>query len=60
MQATVLLPTANLNNAVSLPLSAIIRDAKGFHVWVKTSKNTFAPLMVTTGEENSDQIIITS
>lgn len=60
MQATVMLPTANINNAVSLPLNAVIRDGKGAHVWIKTGKNTFAPQMVTTGQEDANQIIITS
>ena len=60
MQATVLLSTAKINNAVALPLAAVIRDGKGAHVWIKTGKNTFSPRMVTTGQEDADQIIITS
>lgn len=60
MQATVLLNTAKINNAVALPLNAVIRDGKGAHVWIKTGKNTFAPKMVTTGQEDANQIIITS
>lgn len=60
MQATVLLNTAKINDAVALPLNAVIRDGKGAHVWIKTGKNTFAPKMVTTGQEDADQIIITS
>ncbi len=60
MQATVFLNTANISNAVALPLSAVVRDGKGAHVWVKTGKNTFAPKMVTTGQEDANQIIITS
>lgn len=60
MQATVLLPSANINNAISLPIDAVIRDGKGAQVWVKTGKNTFASRMVTTGQEDANQIIITS
>ena len=60
MQATVLLNTANISDAVALPLSAVVRDGKGAHVWIKTGKNTFAPKMVTTGQEDANQIIITS
>lgn len=60
MQATVLLPTVKVSNAVALPLDAVIRDASGTHVWIKTGKDTFAPKMVTTGEENASQVIITS
>ncbi|MEJ6982472.1 efflux RND transporter periplasmic adaptor subunit [Pedobacter sp. P351] len=60
MQATVMLPTASINNAVSLPLNAVIRDGKGAHVWIKTGKNSFSPRMVTTGQEDANQTIITS
>lgn len=60
MAATVLLPSANIKNAVALPQDAVLRDGKGSHVWIKTGKGTFAPRMVTTGEEDADQIIITS
>ncbi|SDL87794.1 membrane fusion protein, Cu(I)/Ag(I) efflux system [Daejeonella rubra] len=60
MQATVLLNTAKINNAVALPLNAVIRDGKGAHVWIKTGKNTFAPKMVTTGQEDENQIVIIS
>lgn len=60
MQATVLLPSANINNAVALPLDAVIRDEKGAHVWIKTGKDTFAPRVVTTGQEDANQIIVTS
>jgi Cu(I)/Ag(I) efflux system membrane fusion protein len=60
MQATVFLPVSEISDAMSLPLDAVVRDEKGAHVWVKTSKNTFSPKMVRTGAESSDQIIILS
>lgn len=60
MQATVFLPVSEISDAMSLPLDAVVRDEKGAHVWIKTSKNTFLPRMVRTGEESSDQIIILS
>lgn len=60
MQATVLLPTSKVTNAVALPLDAVIRDGSGAHVWIKTGKDTFAPRMVSTGEEDANQIIVTS
>jgi len=60
MQATVFLPVSEISDAMSLPLDAVVRDEKGAHVWIKTSKNTFSPRMVRTGEESSDQIIILS
>jgi len=60
MQATVFLPVAEMSDAMSLPLDAVLKDEKGSHVWVKTAKNTFSPRMVKTGTESSDQIIILS
>ena len=60
MQATVFLPVSEISDALSLPLDAVVRDEKGAHVWVKTSKNSFSPRMVKTGAESSDQIIILS
>ncbi|WP_069660353.1 efflux RND transporter periplasmic adaptor subunit [Arcticibacter eurypsychrophilus] len=60
MQVAVLLPKAEINDAVSLPLNAVIRDEMGAHVWVKTGKGKFVSKMVTTGDEDERQIIITS
>lgn len=60
MQATVFLPMAEISDAISLPIDAVIRDANGAHVWIKTGKNTFASRMVSVGEEDADQIIIRS
>ena len=60
MQATVLLPSARVNDAVALPIDAVIRDEDGAHVWIKTGANTFAPRIVNTGQEDDNQIVITS
>jgi Cu(I)/Ag(I) efflux system membrane fusion protein len=60
MQATVFLPLAEISDALSLPLDAVVRDEKGAHVWIKTAKNTFSPRMVRTGEEDAERIIILS
>lgn len=60
MQATVLLAVAQIRQAVSLPIDAVIRDENGAHVWVMIGKNTFEPRMVVTGEEDANQIIILS
>ena len=60
MQATVLLPMAKISDAMSLPLDAVVRNEKGALVWIKTGKNTFAPRVVFTGEEDAEQIIIRS
>ena len=60
MQATVFLPLAEISDALSLPLDAVVRDEKGAHVWIKTAKNTYSPRMVKTGEEDAEKIIILS
>jgi len=60
MQASVFLPLAEISDALSLPLDAVVRDEKGAHVWIKTAKNTYSPRMVKTGEEDAEKIIILS
>lgn len=47
-------------NVLSLPMDAVIRDAKGATVWVQTGKNTFKNKMVTIGMESGDRIEITN
>jgi len=42
----------------TLPVDAVIRDAKGATVWVKTGKNTFKNKMVEIGEEMENRIEI--
>ena len=46
-------------HALTLPIDAVIRDANGATVWVKTGKNTFKSKMVTVGLESDDRIEIT-
>ncbi|WP_210489931.1 efflux RND transporter periplasmic adaptor subunit [Rufibacter aurantiacus] len=58
-QATITLPAA-ANQALTLPLDAVIRDSKGAHVWVQRGKNTFASRMVTLGKESANQVAINS
>jgi Cu(I)/Ag(I) efflux system membrane fusion protein len=60
MQAVVLLPSATVNNAIRLPLEAVIRSAEGAHIWIKNGKNTFTPRNVVTGAEDARAIVITS
>jgi len=60
MQAVVLLPSATVNNAIRLPLEAVIRSAEGPHIWIKNGKNTFTPRNVVTGAEDAKVIVITS
>ncbi|MBC3539829.1 efflux RND transporter periplasmic adaptor subunit [Rufibacter sediminis] len=58
-QATITLPAAQ-SQQLTLPLEAVIRDAKGAHVWVKTGENTFNPRKVTLGEESAQHVAIAS
>ncbi|QMU28222.1 efflux RND transporter periplasmic adaptor subunit [Adhaeribacter radiodurans] len=58
-QATITLPGAT-NQALVVPLDAVIRDSRGAYVWLQTAKNTFLPKMVTLGEESANQVAITS
>jgi len=60
MQVSVFLPVSEINDAMSLPMDALVRDERGSHVWVKVAKNTFSPRIVQTGAESENQIIILS
>lgn len=51
---------ANINNTLTLPIDAVIRDSKGASVWVQTSKDVFKNKMVTIGIETNDRVEITS
>jgi membrane fusion protein, copper/silver efflux system len=59
IQANVILPGKNGNTLV-LPTDAVIRDAKGAHVWIQNGKNTFQARMVTIGEESANNVAILS
>jgi len=58
-QATITIP-ASTQQAFTLPLDAVIRDAQGAHVWVKTGANTFNSKKVTLGAESANEIAIQS
>ena len=45
-------------NTLTLPIDAVIRDAKGASVWIKTGNNSFKSLMIQTGLESNDRIEI--
>lgn len=59
MPAYVLLKSP-ARNSLTLPVDAVIRDAKGATVWTKVGKNTFKSVMVETGLERDDRIEIRS
>jgi Cu(I)/Ag(I) efflux system membrane fusion protein len=59
MPAYVLLKST-VRNSLTLPIDAVIRDAKGATVWTKVGKNTFKSVMVETGLERDDRIEIRS
>jgi Cu(I)/Ag(I) efflux system membrane fusion protein len=48
------------HHSLSLPVDAVIRDAKGASVWVRTGKNNFESRMVETGLEADELIEIKS
>lgn len=60
MQAVVLLPGAVKSNALTLPVDAVIREAKGTHVWIEKESGKYEPRMVKTGTETFDQVEITA
>ncbi len=47
-------------NMLSLPIDAVLRDAKGATVWLMTGKDTFKNRMVETGMETGNRIEIIS
>jgi Cu(I)/Ag(I) efflux system membrane fusion protein len=57
MQVQITMPSAG-QQALVVPLNALVRDAKGSMVFVQTAKNTFEPRMVKTGIENERTIEI--
>ncbi len=59
MQATVILSHSE-KKVVALPSDAVIRDAKGSHVWILEKDGAFSPRMVTTGLENYQKVEITN
>lgn len=59
MPAYVLLKSP-VRSSLTLPVDAVIRDAKGATVWTKVGKNTFKSVMVETGLERDDRIEIRS
>ena len=59
MPALVRIQIAN-RNSLTLPTDAIIRDADGSTVWLKTATNRYKSKMVTTGLESNGFTEITS
>lgn len=59
MQANVLLSSRE-NEVISVPVQAVIRDGSGAHVWLQTSDSTFLARKVETGQEEPEQLAITS
>ncbi len=57
-QATVILSHSE-KKAIGVPVDAVIRDAKGDHVWILEKDGAFKPRMVMTGLENFEKVEIT-
>ena len=58
MQATIILSHSE-KKTIALPVDAVIRNAKGSHVWILGKDGAFKPRMVKTGLENFEKIEIT-
>ena len=59
MPAYILLHSGN-QEALTLPVDAVIRESNMATVWIETAPNTFKSRMVTIGRENDNQVEITS
>lgn len=59
MQVFVDVPVANVSNAFTLPVDAVIRDGSGSHIWIETERGRFEPRSVKTGNENFNRVEIT-
>lgn len=59
MQARVLL-SHGVQRALTLPVDAVVRDARGSVVFVETAPSTFQPRLVKTGTETEDRVAVTS
>lgn len=51
--------THSSEEAIAIPVDAVIRDGQGSHVYVQSGHNTFRPRMVKTGVEGFEQVEIT-
>ncbi|WP_138485349.1 efflux RND transporter periplasmic adaptor subunit [Dyadobacter bucti] len=58
LQANIILPTSDTINTMTLPVDAVIRDAKGTHVWIETKPGTFQARVVLIGMQNADLVEI--
>jgi Cu(I)/Ag(I) efflux system membrane fusion protein len=59
LQASILLPSVNKTNVLTLPVDALIREQQGTHVWIEGDSNKYEPRMVKTGAEDFDKVEIT-
>lgn len=57
MQVQLILPASGAKS-LTVPMSALVRDAKGSMVFVETAKGAFKPRMVKTGTENATRVEI--
>lgn len=58
MQANMRFPNISLNDAISLPNDAVIRNENGTYVWIKTGKDKFDFRKVEIGKENEQTVVI--
>lgn len=60
LQAIVRFPVSTKRTSLTVSADALIRDAKGTHLWVETGKGKFVPRMVETGLETAEGVEIKS
>lgn len=58
LQANIILPVNGQQKAITLPVDAVIRDAKGAHVWIEAKSGTFTARKVSLGMQNADRVEI--
>jgi len=58
LHTAVILPNKSASEVLNLPVHAVIRDAKGTHVWIRKAKDTFEPRLVQLGYENDTRVEI--
>jgi Cu(I)/Ag(I) efflux system membrane fusion protein len=59
LQASILLPSVNKTNVLTLPADALIREEQGTHVWIEADSSKYEPRIVKTGAEDFEKVEIT-
>lgn len=60
MPATIFLPKATQDKALTVPSKAIIREGRQSHIWIASGQERFEPRLVETGVESFDKTEVTA